>query len=176
MPPSESYAQTLERVRRPAVHITYDLELNGATLQKELPFVVGVIADLSGTPAKPLLPLKQRKFVTIDRDNVDEVLAGCKPRVSFTLDNLLRDDDTTVAVEIEFERMSDFEPAQVARKVAPLRELLEIRERLSNLLNKMDGNDRLDVELQKVIWDDNALSTLSRDAKQIKPQAVIEDE
>jgi type VI secretion system protein ImpB len=175
MPPSESYARTLDRVRRPAVHITYDLELDGATQQKELPFVVGVLADLSGKPKEPLVALKKRKFVAIDRDNFDEVLAGIKPRLSFTLDNLLRDDGKTHLVTLEFQQMADLEPAQVARQVEPLRELLELRERLANLLHKMDGNDRLEEELQKIVRDNEALTTLSQEARQTNTNLREED-
>jgi type VI secretion system protein ImpB len=166
MPSSESYARTLDRVRRPAVHITYEVELDGATQQMELPFVVGVLADLSGKPEKPQLPLKKRKFVAIDRDNFDDVLAGIKPRLSFMLDNLLRADGKSHLVTLEFEQMADFEPVQVARRVEPLRELLELRERLANLLHKMDGNDRLEEELQRIAGDNQALMTLSHEARQ----------
>jgi len=175
MPPSESYARTLDRVRRPAVHITYDVELDGATQQKELPFVVGVLADLSGKPDKPLLPLKKRKFVAIDRDNFDEVLAGIKPRLSFTLDNLLRDDGKTHLVTLEFNQMADLDPGQVARQVEPLRELLELRERLANLLHKLDGNERLEAALQPIVGDNEALTTLSREARQINSNQHEED-
>jgi type VI secretion system protein ImpB len=175
MPLSESYARTLDRVRRPAVHITYDLELDGATQQKELPFVVGVIADLSGKPEKPLLALKQRKFVAIDRDNFDEVLAGIKPRLSFTLDNLLRDDGKTHRVTLDFQQMADFDPVQVARRIKPLRELLELRERLANLLHKMDGNDRLEEVLQEIVRDDEALKTLRQETRQPNVNLYEED-
>ena len=174
MPLSESYTRKIERNRRPAVHITYDVELDGATQQKELPFVVGVIADLSGKPKNPLVPLKQRKFVTIDRDNFDEVVAGIKPRVSFRLDDFLRP-GTSQAVTLEFKGMADFEPAGVARQVEPLAALLTLREQLSNLLNKMDGNERLDDELQKVVWNNETLSLLSREAKDLKNTTKIED-
>jgi type VI secretion system protein ImpB len=167
MPPSESYARTLDRVRRPAVHITYEVELDGATQQKELPFVVGVLADLSGKSDKPLPALKKRKFVGIDRDNFDEVLAGIKPRLSFTVDNLLRDDGETHLVTLEFQEMADFDPVQVARRVEPLRELLKLREQLANLLHKMDGNDRLEEALQEIVRDNGALKALSHETRQL---------
>jgi type VI secretion system protein ImpB len=175
MPPSESYARTLDRVRRPAVHITYEVELDGATQQKELPFVVGVLADLSGNPEKPLPALKKRNFVSIDRDNFDDVLAGIKPRLSFTVENLLRDDGKAHLVTLDFSRMADFDPPEVVERVEPLRKLLKLREHLSGLLNKMDGNDRLEEELQKIVGDTEALTMLSVQARQSTTQHHEDD-
>jgi type VI secretion system protein ImpB len=127
---------------------------------KEIPFVVGVLADLSGKPDEPLPKLKDRKFVEIDRDNFNNVLAAMKPRVAFKVDNKLTEEDTKLAVDLRFKSLDDFHPEQVARQVEPLRKLVEARERLSDLLNKLDGNDKLDELLQQVISDTDALRRL----------------
>jgi type VI secretion system protein ImpB len=163
MPPTESLQHKLDRVRRPRVHLTYDVEINGAIQQKELPFVVGVLADLSGKPEEPLPRLRDRNFVEVDRDNFDRVLGGMKPRLAFQVDNRLQKDGTKLSVELKFSRMADFEPEQVAAQVEPLRKLMEARERLSDLLNKMDGNDKLDQVLQEVVRNTEALKQLSRE-------------
>src|SRR5947208_8928129 len=142
--PGESLQHKLDRVRRTRVHLTYDVEIGGAIQQKEIPFVLGVLSDLSGKPAEPLPRLKDRKFVEIDRDNFNKVLSGMKPRLAFQVDNKLQDDDSKLNVELRFNSMDDFDPEQVVRKVEPLRKLLEARERLTGLLSKMDGNDKLE--------------------------------
>jgi len=127
---------------------------------KEIPFVVGVISDLSGNPDEPLPKLKDRKFIEIDRDNFNGVLEGMKPRLAFKVDNKLTDEDTKVAVELRFKSMDDFHPEQVANQVTPVRKLVEARGRLSDLLNKLDGNDRLDELLQDVIASTDSLQEL----------------
>jgi len=161
MPGAESTQHKLDRIRRPRVHITYDVEIGGAIQLKELPFVVGVLADLSGKPDAPLPKLKDRKFVEIDRDNFNKVLAGIKPRLAFQVENTLQGDGSKMNVELRFGHMDDFDPEQVVRQVEPLRQLLEARGRLSDLLTKMDGNDKLDQLLQDVINNTDALKTLS---------------
>ncbi len=160
MPP-QSTQHKLDRVRKPRVHLTYDVEVGGAIQLKELPFVVGVLADLSGKPAEALPKLKDRKLVEIDRDNFDKVLAGMKPRLAFQADNTLQGDGSKINVELAFNSMDDFEPEQVVRQVEPLRKLLEARERLTSLLSKMDGNDKLESLLQDVVNNTEALKTLS---------------
>src|SRR5690242_17776912 len=130
MPPSESTQHKLDRIRRPRVHLTYDVEIGGAMELKELPFVVGVLADLSGQPETALPKLKDRKFVEIDRDNFNRVMAGIKPRLSFQVENRLQNDGSKLNVELNFNNMQDLEPEQVARQVEPLRQLIEVRERL----------------------------------------------
>ncbi len=169
MPPSESTQHRLDRVRRPRVHLTYDVEIGGSIEMKELPFVMGVLADLSGKPEEALPRLKDRAFVDIDRDNFNKVLAGIKPRLAFQADNKLQDDGSKLNVELRFNSMDDFEPEQVVRQVEPLRQLLEARERLSNLLNKMDGNDKLESLLQDVISNTDALKTLSGETGRAGP-------
>src|SRR3954470_290342 len=128
---AESQQQKLSRIRSPRVHLTYEVEVGGAIQMKELPFVVGVLSDLSGKPDEPLPRLKDRKFVEIDRDNFNKVLSGMKPRLAFQVDNTLQNDGSKLPVELRFNHISDFEPEQVANQVEPLRKLLEARDRLS---------------------------------------------
>jgi len=146
-----SIQHKLDRVRRPRVQITYDVETNGAMQKTELPFVVGVLSDLSGHPSKALPPMKERKVITIDRDNFNDVLARQMPRLALKVDNTLTDNDTKLAVELKFKHIDDFEPARVAEQIGPLRELLEVRGRLKQLLSKMEGNDKLEQLLTDII-------------------------
>ena len=159
----ESQQHTLDRVRSPRVQITYDVEKGDAIEMKEIPFVMGVLADLSGKPEQPLPKLKERKFVEIDRDNFNNVLKGMAPRLAYRVDNKLTDDDSAIAVELKFESMEDFHPEKVARQVEPIRKLVEAREKLTGLLNKLDGNDKLDELLQEVISNTDALTKLSQE-------------
>src|SRR5919109_228214 len=160
----ESTQHKLDRVRPPRVHITYDVEIGDAIEMKELPFVVGILADLSGKPDEPLPRLRDRKFVEIDRDNFNDIMRGMKPRLAFRVDNKLTDDDTKLAVELRFNSMDDFEPEQVVKQVEPLRKLLEVRRQLSALLAKTDGNDRLSKELQEIISNTKLLQRVSKEA------------
>jgi type VI secretion system protein ImpB len=153
---AESLQHKLDRVRRPRVQITYDVETNGAMQKVELPFVVGVMADLSGKPKEALKPLKDRKVVTIDRDNFNDVLAKATPRVAIKVDNKLTEGDSKLAVELNFKHIDDFEPARVAEQVAPLKELLDMRQRLVQLMSKMEGNDKLEELLGQVINNTNS--------------------
>lgn len=164
MPKKESTQHKLDRVRSPRVQITYDVETNGAIEMKELPFVLGVLSDLSGKPAEPLPRLRDRKFVEIDRDNFDAVLRGMKPRLAYRVDNTLTNDDTRLAVELCFNSLEDFEPEQVARQVEPLRKLLETRTQLAALLAKADGNDRLSEKLQEIISNTELLKKAGEEA------------
>jgi len=180
MPPSEGIHEKLSRVRTPRVHIKYKVQTGDAIQEKELPFVVGVLADLSGKPEEGLGPLKKRKFTEIDRDTFNTVLAGMKPRLAFQVDNKLQNDGTKFNVELKFSEISDFEPEQVVRQVEPLRQLLAARERLSNMVTKLDGNDKLDQILQDVINNTDALKKLSgetgRGASQADAAATPEPE
>ncbi len=160
----ESLQHTLDRVRSPRVHITYDVEVGDAIEMKEIPFVVGVLADLSGKPDEPLPKLKERKFIEIDRDNFDSVLAGMKPRLAFKVDNKISDDEGQIAVELRFKSMDDFHPERIAEQIPPVRKLVEARRKLSELLNKLDGNDRLDELLQDVISNTDSLEKLGQEA------------
>jgi type VI secretion system protein ImpB len=159
--PRESVHQKLARVRKPRVHITYDVEVGNAIEKKELPFVVGVLADLSGNPKEALPRIKDRKFVEIDRDNFNEVLLGTKPRLTFKVPNRLSDDGSQLGVELEFKNMDDFGPEAVAQQVEPIRKLVEARQRLNELALKLNSSDKLEELLQGVIRNTDALKELS---------------
>jgi type VI secretion system protein ImpB len=152
----------LDRVRRPRVQITYDVEINGAMQKVELPFVVGVLADLSGQPSEPLKALKERKFAAIDRDNFNDVLAKSTPRLAMKVQDRLTGEDNKLAVELKFRSMDDFEPDKVAEQVGPLRELLAMRRELTQLLSKMEGNDKLDQLLAQVLSNTEKAQELAR--------------
>jgi type VI secretion system protein ImpB len=166
---SESMQHKLDRVRRPRVQITYDVETNGSMQKIELPFVVGILADLSGQPKEALKPLKDRKFVPIDRDNFNSVLAKATPRLNVKVQNRLTDEDTKLAVELNFKHMDDFAPARVAEQIAPLKELLDIRLRLTELLAKMEGNDKLEQDLNEVLGNKDRAAALAKQLG-IEPQ------
>src|SRR3954463_12307097 len=125
-----SIQHKLDRVRRPRVQITYDVETNGAMVKKELPFVVGVMADLSAQRKAPLPAMRDRKFVEIDRDNINKVMSDAAPELQMRVENKLADDGSQLAVNLKFKKLDDFEPGAVAQQVAPLKELLEMRKRL----------------------------------------------
>lgn len=160
----ESIQKKLGRVRPPRVHITYDVETGGAIVKRDIPFVAGVLADLSGMPEKPLPPMSQRKFVDIDRDNFDQVLAKTAPRLAFKVDNRLSEDDTKLGVELRFSKLDDFAPAAVARQVPALRKLLELRSSLQNLRSSLIGNDKLETILQEVLSNTEALQRIGAEA------------
>src|SRR6185436_5711558 len=161
---SESTQKKLSRVRPPRVHITYDVEIGDAIQLKEIPFVIGVLSDLSGKPDEPLPAVRDRKFVEIDRDNFDAVLQGMKPRLAYRVDNKLANDDSKLGVELRFKSIDDFQPEQVVNQVEPLRKLADARKKLSDLLSKMDGNDRLVELMDEVIKNTDALQKLSKEA------------
>ena len=151
----ESTQHKLDRVRPPRVQITYDVEIGDAIVMKELPFVVGIMSDLSGKPAEPLPPLKERKYVEIDRDNFNEIMKSIGPRLALRVDNRLTngggEGGDKVNVELTFSNLDDFTPINVLKQVEPLRQLFEARTRLADLLAKLDGNDALDALLQDVV-------------------------
>ncbi len=159
---ADSIQHKLDRVRPPRVHITYDVEIGDAVEQKEIPFVAGVLSDLSGKPEEPLPPLKERKYVEVDRDNFDSVLEGMNPRLTFRVDNKIEDDDTHVGVELKFKNLDDFHPEKIAEQVEPIRKLVEARKKLYNLLGKLDGNDKLDDLLQDVISNSEKLEAIGK--------------
>jgi type VI secretion system protein ImpB len=148
---AESMQHKLDRVRRPRVQITYDVETNGQMQKTELPFVVGVLADLSGKPSEALKPLKDRKVVNIDRDNFNDVLARATPRAAVTVKDKLTGGDGKLAVELNFKHIEDFEPAKIAEQVPALREILDMRKQLTQLLSKMEGNTKLEKLLADVL-------------------------
>jgi type VI secretion system protein ImpB len=149
----ESTQHKLDRVRSPRVHITYDVEVGDAIEMKELPFVMGVLGDLSGQPQQPLAALKDRKFVEITPDNFDSVLKGMAPHLAFAVENKLSDDPNAgqLKVDLKFESLDDFSPERVAQQVAPLKELMDLRTRLSDLQGSLQGNDKLDEMLFEAV-------------------------
>jgi len=168
--PKESLQKKVGRVRPPRVHITYDVQVGDAIEKRDLPFVVGVLADLSGMPEKPLPPIAKRKFVQIDRDNVNEVMKKIGPRLAFKVQNRLTEDDTKLNVELHFESMDDFQPAKVAEQITPLRKLLELRNSLANVRSSLIGNERLENLLQEVMQNQDLLRLASSEAGIRQPE------
>jgi len=151
----------LARVRKPRVHITYEVETEGAAIVRELPFVVGVMGDYAGDPTEPLKPLADRKFVQIDRDNFNDVMARIAPGLNLKVDNTLAGDGSQMAVNLKFKSMDDFEPAKVAEQVPALKALLETRARLRDLMSKVDRSEELEGLLEQVLQDKSKLDALS---------------
>ena len=158
---AESVQQKLNRVRKPRVHITYDVETEGAQVKRELPFVVGVMGDFAGKSYEPQKPLKDRKFTQIDRDNFDDVLNRMTPGLQFRVDNTLTDDGSQLAVDLKFKAMEDFEPANIVDQVEPLRKMLAARNKLRDLMSKIDRSEDLERLLEEVLQNTNKLQTLS---------------
>lgn len=158
----ESLQHKLDRVRSPRVHITYDVETGGAVEKKELPFVMGIFGDFTGMPEEPLPKLKDRKFVEINPDNFDSVLAAMKPHLAFSVENKLSDeaDPGQLKVDLRFRSLDDFAPANVAKQVRPLKELLDLRTKLTDLRGSLQGNDKLDEVLQETLRDKDKLNRL----------------
>jgi len=146
------------------VHITYDVQVGDAIEKRDLPFVAGVLADLSGTPEKALPPIAKRKFVSIDRDNINDDMKKIGPRLAFKVQNRLNEDDTKLNVELRFENMDDFQPAKVAQQITPLRKLLELRNSLANLRSSLIGNEKLEKLLQQMIQDQELLQQAGSEA------------
>jgi len=153
----------LNRVRKPRVHISYEVETEGAMVQKELPFVVGVLGDFSGDPTEPLKPMKDRKFIQIDRDNFNDVMARMTPGLQFKAENTLADDGSELAVDLKFNRIEDFEPGAVVNQVDPLKKMLETRNQLRDLLSKVDRSEDLETLLEKVLQSSEDLDKLKAD-------------
>jgi type VI secretion system protein ImpB len=158
----ESTQHKLDRVRPPRVQITYDVEIGDAIEVKELPFVMGVLGDFTGQPTEPLARLKDRKFVEVNPDNFDAVLESMKPHLAFSVENKLSEDPNAgnLKVDLNFKSLDDFAPENVARQVGPLRELLELRGRLSDLRGSMQGNDKLEELLRQSVTDKDKLAKL----------------
>lgn len=155
-----SIHQKLNQVRKPRVHITYEVETEGAVEKKELPFVVGVMGDFSGDPTEPLKSLKERKFVQIDRENFDQVMKRMTPGLQFRVANTLAGDGSEMALNLKFSSMEDFEPAQIVQQVEPLRRLMETRNKLRDLMTKVDGSEQLESLIEKILQDADALKGL----------------
>jgi len=159
---SNSTQHKLDRVRPPRVHITYDVETGGAIELKELPFVMGVLGDFTGQPTQPLPRLRDRKFTEVNPDNFDQVLEGMKPHLAFSVENKLSEepDAPQLKVDLHFKSMDDFSPENVARQVKPLRELLDLRTKLSDLRGTLQGNDKLEELLMDAVRDTDKLGKL----------------
>lgn len=157
---AESIHDKLKRVRKPRVHITYDVETNGAVAEKEIPFVMGVMGDYSGdnTDKKPL---KDRKFSNIDRDNFNEVMRNVSPELQMKVENTLEGDGSEMAVNLDFKSMEDFEPHKVVENVEPLKKLLDTRNKLRDLLTKADRSDELESVLEELLSNAEAMTSLS---------------
>lgn len=164
---AESTQHKLDRVRPPRVQITYDVEIGNAIEKKELPLVVGILADLSGKPDTPPAKLVERRFVDIDRDNFNEILSSTSPRATLQVDNTISGDDSKLNVELRFNHIEDFDPVNLVKQVVPLRRLFEARQRLRDLLTKLDGNDDLDQLLQDVVANTEGLQEI----KAARPEA-----
>jgi len=159
----ESMQHKLDRVRKPRVHITYDVETEGAVVVKDLPFVVGVLGDFSGNPTEPLKPLVERKFIAIDRDNFNEVMTRMTPGVNLRVQNTLQGDGSELAVQLKFNAIEDFDPANVVQQVEPLRKLLETRNKLRDLMTKIDVSPELEKLLVDVMENTENLDKLSKE-------------
>jgi type VI secretion system protein ImpB len=158
----ESLQHKLDRVRSPRVHITYDVETGGAVEKKELPFVMGVFGDFTGMPEEPLPKMKDRKFVEVNPDNFDSVLAAMKPHIAFSVENKLSEEAEPgqLKIDLRFRSLDDFAPAQVARQIRPLKELMDLRTKLSDLRGSLQGNDKLDEILQETLRNSEKLGKL----------------
>lgn len=158
---SDSIHDKLKRVRKPRVHITYDLETNGAIVEKEIPFVMGVMGDYSGDNADNKKTLKERKFSQIDRDNFNDIMSKVNPQLRMKVENMLEGDGSEMSVNLDFKNMEDFEPQKVVEQIEPLKKLMETRNKLRDLLTKADRSEDLESILEDVLSNTAALSSLS---------------
>jgi type VI secretion system protein ImpB len=159
---ADSVHDKLKRVRKPRVHITYDVETEGAQVVKELPFVVGVMGDFSGDSEIAKKSLKERKFVDLKKDKFDQVMARIEPGVKMKVDNTIDKNGKEFEVKLKFRSMEDFEPEKVVEQVEPLRKLMETRNRLRDLMAKADGSEQLESLLEKILADQETLGTLQQ--------------
>jgi type VI secretion system protein ImpB len=159
------------RVRPPRVQITYDVEIGNAIEMKELPFVMGIIADLSGQPLVELPKIKQRKFVEIDRDNFSEIMSSIKPHLRLTVDNKLKNDGSQVVADLIFQEIDDFTPLNLIKQSQELSDLFQSRNLLKDLLTKLDGNDVLEELLRQVMNDQGKLNQLKDELGAQAPEA-----
>jgi type VI secretion system protein ImpB len=157
---SASIHDKLNRVRKPRVHISYEVETEGAAVERELPFVMGVMGDFSGDPTSPLQSMGDRKFVQIDRDNFNDVMARMTPGVKLKVDNKLSEDGGQMGVDLKFNSIEDFEPGRVAAQVPALRTLMETRQKLRDLMSKVDRSEELEGLLEKVLQNEGELKAL----------------
>ena len=158
-----SVYKKINKVRKPRVQISYDVEDGGQSVKKEIPFVVGVLGDFSGNPEASLKSFKQRKFVEINGDNFNKVMDSTAPELNFKVQNTLKNDDSEIAVKLKFKSIEDFQPDKVAEQVEPLKKLLETREQLKEILGKADVSEDLESLLEKVLKNNENLQSLSKD-------------
>lgn len=150
---AKSIQHKLDRVRKPRVHITYDVEIGDAVVKKELPFVMGVMGDFSGNPTTPPKALSQRKFTSIDRDNFNDVMKNINPELNLRVKNTLQGGDTEMGVKLNFNSMDDFDPARIVEQVPVLKSLLDSRDKLRDLLTTMDQSANLEAQLESILSD-----------------------
>lgn len=158
---SDSIHDKLKRVRKPRVHITYDLETNGSIVEKEIPFVMGVMGDYSGDNSEGKKTLKDRKFSQIDRDNFNDIMTKVNPQLRMKVTNLLENDGSEMSANLDFKTMEDFEPHRIVEQLEPLKKLMDTRNKLRDLLTKADRSEDLEAILEDVLSNTNALSSLS---------------
>jgi type VI secretion system protein ImpB len=158
---SSSIHEKLSRVRKPRVHIKYEVETEGAQIERELPFVMGIMGEFSGDPTKPLPSLTDRKFVQIDRDNFNDVMSRIGPGLNLKVDNTLAGDGSQIAVDLKFNSIEDFEPGRIVEQVPALRQLMETRNKLRDLMSKVDRSEELEGLLEQVLQNEGELKSLS---------------
>jgi type VI secretion system protein ImpB len=158
---SGSIHDKLNRVRKPRVHIKYDVETDGAQIERELPFVMGIMGEFSGDPTKPLPPLGDRKFVQIDRDNFNDVMSRIGPGLNLKVDNTLAGDGSQMAVQLKFNAIEDFDPGRIVEQVPALKALMETRNKLRDLMSKVDRSEELENLLEQVLQNEGELKSLS---------------
>lgn len=174
---SDSLQKWVGRNRPPRVQITYDVEIGDAVEKKELPMVVGLLADLSGQPVMPLPKLKDRRLVEIDRDNFNEIMGKISPRLDISVPDTMKGEGKNIKVELNFKEFDDFHPESIVRQVPRLAKLLEARQQLRDLLAKLDGNDELDSLLENIVQSTEELKTLQTEANagaEATPEAEAE--
>lgn len=159
----ESIHQKLDRVRKPRVHIKYEVETEGSVVVKELPFVMGVLGDFSADATEPLKPLKDRKFVQIDRDNFSDIMKRMTPGLNFRVENKIQNDGTEMAVSLKFNCIEDFEPAAIVEQIPALKALLDTRNKLRDLLTKVDRSEELENLLERILQNTEDLKNLSKE-------------
>ena len=161
----ESVQKKLQRIRPPRVQLTYDVEVGDGKEVKELPFVIGVLGDFSAASELEKTKLKDKKFINVDLDNIDEVMQSLKPRATFQVENILTEEGGRMSVDLTFNSMQDFRPENVVQQVDPLRKLVEARERLTDLRNKISNNERLEDLLDEVLQNTDQVRRLSAEAE-----------
>ena len=172
----DSVQKRIQRVRPPRVHLTYDVEIGDAIEQKEVPFALGVLGDFSANSDKPQARLKDKKFIGVDMDNLDEVMAGIAPRAVYRVPNKLTEKGGEFAVELKFKSMDDFRPEAVVQQVEPLRKLLEARTKLADLRNKLAGNEALEDILNDVLSNTEQLELLGKETRKTVAQETQKEE